>query len=131
MLIEKVLVVKRRENMKKLLLLMILAMSALQSANALAAKVKCEPAKFERIYQRDNMVYVQLQGLPWHVLGTEGDEDLNKKIDRLRKAERKGWYVQLVFPNGYDESCRVMDKTISVKKVKLKKSYNGDEVDAE
>ena len=117
--------------MKKLLLIMILALSVLPSANALAAKVKCEPAKFERIYQRDNMVYVQLQGLPWHVLGTEGDEDLNKKIDRLRKAERKGWYVQLVFPNGYDESCRVMDKTISVKKVKLKKSYNGDDVDAE
>ena len=117
--------------MKKLISIILLATSIMLSTPTLAAKVKCEPAKFERIYQRDNMVYVQLQGLPWHVLGTEGDEDLNKKIDRLRKAERKGWYVQLVFPNGYDGSCRVMDKTISVKKVKLKKSYNGDEVDAE
>ena len=116
--------------MKNLLLIILLATSLL-STNTYAAKVKCEPAKFERIYQRDGMVYVQLQGLPWHVLGLEGDNDLNKKIDRLRKAQRKGWYVQLVFPNGYDESCRVMDKTMSVKKVKLKKSYNGNDVDAE
>ena len=44
--------------MKKILLIMILAVRVLQSANALAAKIKCDPAKFERIYQRDNMIYI-------------------------------------------------------------------------
>ncbi|XOV78017.1 MAG: hypothetical protein ACFHVJ_13825 [Aestuariibacter sp.] len=65
--------------MKKLLLMMLLASSTLLSSHAFAAKVKCEPAKFERLYRSDGKVFVQLSGQSWHVLGYEGDSDLSKK----------------------------------------------------
>ena len=118
--------------MKNLTLTTLLVLVALLSPQALAKKVKCEPAKFERLYQRGDTVYVRIEGQPWHKLGIEGDNDLDKKINRLRKAERKGWYVQLVFPNGYeDDTCRTSNPDYAVKKVKLKKSYDGEEMEPE
>ena len=118
--------------MKKLLLIMLLSATSLLSPQALANEVKCEPAKFERLYQQGDTVYVRIEGQPWHKLGIEGDNDLDKKINRLRKAERKGWYVQLVFPNGYDDdTCRTSNPDYTVKRVKLKKSYDGEEMEPE
>ena len=118
--------------MKNRALLILLLSCTGFCAPAFAKKVVCEPAKFERLLQKDDTVYVRIEGLPWHKLGAEGDTDLYKKLNRLRKAQRKGWYVQLVFPNGYnDETCQSENPDIFVKKVKLKKSYNGEEMDAE
>ncbi|XOV79842.1 MAG: hypothetical protein ACFHVJ_02530 [Aestuariibacter sp.] len=54
-------------------------------------------------------MFVQLSGQSWHVLGYKGDSDLSKKLDKIRKAERKGRYVQLVFPKGYHESRKAID----------------------
>jgi hypothetical protein len=108
--------------MKNLTLLLLLAASTLLSINALAAKVKCTPAKFENLYAKDGTVYIQLRGLPWHVLGYEGDSDLDKKMRRIERAQRKDRYLQLVFPNGYsDDTCMMIDRSIAVKKVKVKK----------
>ncbi|XOV79628.1 MAG: hypothetical protein ACFHVJ_01415 [Aestuariibacter sp.] len=115
--------------MKKVILSITLALFSLLSSNAFAAKVKCDPAKFERLYRSDGKVFVQLSGQSWHVLGYEGDNDLSKKLDKIRKAERKGRYVQLVFPKGYHESCQIMDANVAVKKVKLKKRFDGPDED--
>ncbi|XOV78018.1 MAG: hypothetical protein ACFHVJ_13830 [Aestuariibacter sp.] len=116
--------------MKKVVITITLALFSLLSSYALAAKVKCDPAKYERLYRSDGKVFVQLTGQSWHILGYEGDSDLDKKLKKIRKAERKDRYVQLVFPKGYHESCQVMDPNVSVKKVKLKKRFDGpDEED--
>jgi hypothetical protein len=56
--------------MKKLILMMLLAATALLSDNVLAAKVKCTPAKFENLYAKDGTVYIQLRGLPWKQKGS-------------------------------------------------------------
>ena len=108
--------------MNNLTLTILLAASTLLSSNALAAKVKCDPAKFENLYAKDGTVYIQLRGLPWHVLGYEGDSDLDKKMQRIERAQRKDRYLQLVFPNGYnDDSCMMIDRSITVKNLKVKK----------
>ena len=84
-------------------------------------KVHCEKAKVERVYNTSDKVYVHLRGLSWHVLGFKGDADLNQKIAIIQEAERGNHYITLTFPQGYDDSCMVMDDTVAVEKVKLKK----------
>ena len=105
--------------MKQPTLILPLAVSALLSTNAFAAKVKCPRAKFENLYAKDGTVYIQLRGLPWHVLGYEGDSDLDKKMQRIERAQREDRYLQLVFPNGYnDETCMMIDRSIAVNTIK-------------
>ncbi len=107
--------------MKKLLTIITLALTALLSGNAFAAKQKCEPAKFERLYNSDGKVFVQLEGMPWHVLGFEGDNDLAKKMDKIHKAKRKNRWVQLVLSRQYNGTCFAPDHTMAVKNVRVKK----------
>lgn len=90
------------------------------------ANVQCPKSKVERIYNTADKVYVQMQGFSWHVLGFKGDADLSEKIAVILEAERGNHFVKLVFPNGYDDSCMVMDDTVAVKKVKLKKRKSQD-----
>ena len=43
-------------------------------------------------------------------------------MQRIERAQRKDRYLQLVFPNGYnDDSCMMIDHSIAIKKVKVKK----------
>ena len=113
-------------TMKFITLFLLIAGCLLFSASAFANnKVHCGPAKLEQTYQSEEAVYVKLAGQGWHVLGFDGDNDLAKKLNRLDKAERKGRFVELVFPKGYDTSCMVTDHNVAVKKVKLKSSVDG------
>jgi hypothetical protein len=55
-------------------------------------------------------------------------------MQRIERAQRKDRYLQLVFPNGYnDDSCMMIDRSISVKNVKVKKYIdepdNGEDTD--
>lgn len=108
--------------MKKYLVIITMTIAGLFGSNAYAAVVKCDPAKFERFYSQDGKVFVQLAGMPWHVLGFENDSDLTNKMDKIHMAKRKNRWVQLQLPNNYAGSCLVPDHTVAVKNVLVKKN---------
>lgn len=110
-----------KKDMKLKVTILMAMLATLISAPAFAKKVTCPAAKLEKTMTTEERVYVKLQDQNWHVLGFVGDKDLDKKLKKIRKAERKGFYVQLKFPKGYDESCMVSDNDVAADKVKIKK----------
>lgn len=91
-------------------------------SNLTSAKVVCPPAKVQMLHIKDDVVYIQLEGVgSWHVLAEAGEKDYDKKLARAEKAKRKDREVELTFPNGYDDTCRASNINVTAKKIKLMK----------
>ena len=83
------------------------------------ATVVCPEAKVEHIYPTAEKVMVKLEGLDWHVLALNTDQNLNGKLATVKKAKAEGHFVQLTFPAGYPSGCTSSDSTVTATQATL------------
>lgn len=95
------------------------ALAMLSFAPNSFASVVCPEAKVEHIYPTAEKIMVKLEGLDWHVLALNTDQDLNGKLATVKRSKAEGHFVQLTFPVGYPDGCTSSDKTVTATQANL------------